>query len=573
MDKSDIAAILAETGEILEILGENPFKVRAHLNAARVIESFDQDIKKLAAAGELTKIKGIGKGIAEKIEIILATGALPELAELHAKVPDGVLRMLKIPGLGPKKVKAIWEKLGATTLGELEYACNENRLAELAGFGAKSQEKVLKGIETVTKFAERRLLPEAMASADETLAWILKEKSVTRAQVAGSVRRAKETVKDIDIVACSSQAEKVMDHFVKAPDVIETISKGPTKSSVRLTSGIQADLRVVADREFPYALHHFTGSREHNTLMRGLAKSKGMKMNEYGLFEGDKLVPCRNEEEIFKALGLSYIPPELREGMSEIDDAAKGDLPPLITEADIAGIFHCHTVYSDGKNSIEEMAIACMETKYKYLGVSDHSQSAPYAGGLTEDDLKRQIDEIDQLNEKFDGFRLFKGVESDILTNGALDYPDKVLEKLDFVIASVHSGFNMDERKMTDRIVAAVKNPYTTMLGHPTGRLLLAREPYAVDMIKVIDACAKHTVIIELNANPHRLDIDWRMMRKAKADGVKISINPDAHRVAGLKHTMFGIMIARKGGLGKEDVFNTQSASDIAKEFAARRKA
>ncbi len=563
MDKAEIASRLHEVGELLEILGENPFKIRAHYNAARVIESLDEDIQSLIDAGQLTSIKGIGKGIADKIVELYNTGELKELAELHSRTPDGVIEILKIPGLGPKKVRTIWEKLGVTTIGELEYACNENRLMELQGFGARSQANILKGIEVVRKFAGRRLLPEGLKAAEATLEWIVKEKSVIRASIAGSARRARETVKDVDIVASSNSPEKVMARFVKMDEVADVIGHGSTKSSVRLGSGMQVDLRVVTDEQYPFALHHFTGSREHNTLIRGLARARGMKLNEYRLSKGEKLIPCKSEEEIFAAMGLAHIPPELREGLGEIDDAASSIEPELVEPKDIKGIFHCHTTYSDGLETVEAMANACKEMGYEYLGVSDHSQSAPYAGGMSEATLLKQIDEIDGLNEKLKGFRLFKGVESDILTDGSLDYSDKILGKLDFVIASIHSGFHMDEKKMTQRIVKAIENPNTAMLGHPTGRLLLSREGYPVDMGKVIKSCAKHGVIIEINANPHRLDIDWRQIRGARMEGAQVCVNPDAHRIAGLDHTKYGVMIARKGGCEKKDVFNTLDLADM----------
>lgn len=572
MNKSEIAAALHELGDILELMDENPFKVRAHHNAARAVEALPEDLDELIESGKLTSIKGVGEKIAEKIETLAKTGALPELDEYHEKIPGGVFDMMKVSGLGPKKVKALWDSLGITTLGELKYACNENRLIELPGFGAKSQENILKGIEHLEKFAGRRLLPEAMAAAEKLLDWVKKEKSVIRAEMAGSVRRARETVKDIDVVCSSKTPKKVMDHFVKAPDVMEVVSHGETKSSIILDTGFPADLRVVSDREYPFALHHFTGSREHNTIMRTLAKSKGMKMNEYGLFRGEKLLACADETAIFKKLGLAYIPPELREGLSEVEDAKKGKTPELIEQGDLKGLFHIHTEYSDGLNTVEQVARACMERGYSYVGISDHSRSAGYAGGLSIDDLKRQSGEIDEVSEKLKGFRIFKGIESDILPDGSLDYPGKVLEKLDFVIASVHSGFNMDEKKMTERIIKAIENPHTTMLGHPTGRLLLARDGYHVDMAKVTDACAENGVIIELNANPHRLDIDWRLIPMAREKGVMIAINPDAHRESGLDHALFGVLAARKGGCGRKDILNTLSAGKVAERLDGKRR-
>ena len=565
MDKKDIAAAINEMGIILDLLGENPFKVRAHANAARAIETMDDDIVQIARDGGLTKIKGIGKQIAAKIETMIDTGESPELSELLEKVPEGIFQILRIPGLGPKKVKVIWKKLEITSLGELEYACNENRLVELDGFGARSQEKILKGIETLRKFSDRFLLPVALAQAESILEYMNKCQAVIRAQVAGSARRSKEIVKDIDIVASSDNAAGVMDHFVMAPGMVEIIAKGETKSSIRLESGIAVDLRVVSDAEYPYALHHFTGSKEHNTAMRSLAKSNGLKMNEYGLFKGSELIKVNDEEELFGALGLGFIPPERRENIGEIEESKDGgEAPRLLTMDDIRGIFHCHTAYSDGVDTLEAMAEACAKLGYEYLGVSEHSRSAGYAGGLSISELDKQSDHIDRINKKMAGFRLFKGIESDILSGGELDYPDKVLEKLDFVIASVHAGWLTDEKKMTDKIVRAIENPHTTMLGHPTGRLLLAREGYPVNMNTVIDACAKHNVIIELNCNPHRLDIDWREIAAAKRAGVTISINPDAHRVAGFDHVKYGVMMARKGGLGPGDVLNVMGAGAVA---------
>ncbi len=572
MHKADIAAKFAEIAGLLEILGENPFKIRAHLNAARVLETTNEDIASLASEGALTSIKGIGKGIAEKITTLLQTGDLPELKALHEKVPGGVLDMLKIPGLGPKRVKAVWENLGVTTLGELEYACNENRLATLEGFGNKTQEKVLKGIATFHQFAGRWLLSEATKHAETALAWVKKHGDVKRAMIGGSIRRGKETVRDIDIIASSSKPLEVMEHFANAPFAVEVIAQSLAKTSVRFENGLQADLRVVADKEFPCTLYRFTGSREHNSAMKTFAESRGMKINEYGLFKDKKPLPCNDETAIFEALGLSYIPPELREGLGEIETARNCNVFDLIEYNDLEGLFHCHTKYSDGRETLETMARACKELGFKYLGISDHSRSASYAGGLSIDDLKKQGDEIDKLNDKLDGFRIFKGVESDILGDGTLDYPDEVLEPLDFVIASVHSSLGMDEKKITTRIIRAVENPYTTMLGHPTGRLLLSREPCAVNMFEVIDACAKNNVIIEINANPHRLDIDWHLMHRAKSAGVMLSINPDAHRIAGLRHAKYGVMVALKGGLAKADVLNSMSLADVTCELAIRKK-
>lgn len=571
MDKAQIAGALDEIASLLELLGENPFKVRAHHNAARAVETLAGDLGALVKDKTLTDVRGIGAHIAAKIETLFTTGALPELDDLRARVPKGVLEMLTIPGLGPKRVKIIWEKLGAATLGELAYACNENRLVALEGFGAKTQEKILKGIEAHAAYISKFLYPQAREAAETLLDHITKSGAAPQAGIAGSTRRGKEVIGDIDLLAATTKPEKVMELFTGAPGVAEVLSHGPTKSSVRLDSGMQADLRVVAPAEYPYALMHFTGSKEHNTAMRLRAKERGLKLNEYGLFKGSTIIPCKSEKDVYKALNLGYIPPELRENTGEIEQAALGPLPRLVELADLKGIFHCHTNYSDGVESIETMAREAMARGYTYLGISDHSRTASYAGGLDVDRLKRQGEEIDRLNGKLKGFTIFKGVESDILPDGSLDYPAKVLDTLDFVVASVHSAFWNDRARMTERIIKAMENPYTTMLGHPTGRLLLAREGYPVDMRKVIDASAAHGVIIELNANPHRLDIDWREMAAARAAGVKIAINPDAHRIPGLDHVAYGVMIARKGGLTKENVFNTMTAKAAAAALKARR--
>lgn len=557
----------------MEILGENPFKVRALVNAARAVETYAGDLEKLAAEGRLTEIKGVGESIASKITTLMNSGSLPELEELKSRIPAGVFEMLKIPGLGPKRAKAIWDSLGVTTVRELEYACNENRLVELSGFGAKSQENILKGINALHRFAGRRLLSEGMAAVEPLLEWVKGDSAVIRAQMAGSVRRGLETVKDIDIVASSADPERVMERFAAAPGVTEVIARGLTKTSARLESGFQADIRVVTDEQFPFALHHFTGSREHNTLMRSLAKTMGLKMNEYGLFMGEKSLQLASEEEIFRALGLSYIPPEMREGLDEVTLAGEGKIPALVEEADITGVFHVHTDKSDGVDTLETLAREAMRLGYKYLGVSDHSRTAAYAGGLSCDDLLRQGEQIDKLNEKLKGrLHVFKGVESDILQDGSLDYPDRILAGLDFVIASIHFNFRMDERRMTERIVTAIANPRTTMLGHPTGRLLLARDGYPMNMEKAVEALAGHGVHMELNANPHRLDVDWRVMRSLKKHGVKTVINPDAHRKEGLQDMRYGILAARKGGLMEKDVFNTLPLEKMKAAIASRRK-
>jgi len=566
MDRKEIAQVLNEIAALLELKGENPYRCLAYSNAARIIEGLKEDPLKLVEEGRLGTVKGIGKTLDEKITELVTTGRMKFHEELKRSFPEGLLEMLRIPGMGAKKVRAVYEKLGVATLGELEYACNENRLVDLPGFGAKTQEKILKGIEGLKKYRTRFLLSDALQEAVAIEEALAAHKKVGRCSVAGSIRRRKETVKDGDIVATASDADAVMDAFTSLPQVAEIIAKGETKSSVRLHSGITVDLRVVSEREYPYALHHFTGSAEHNTAMRSRARRMKLKMNEYGLFRGEKLVRCGDEEEIFEALGLAYIPPELREDQGEIEAAERGELPVLVEESDIKGVIHVHSEYSDGTSSIEELAEACAAMGYSYLGICDHSRSAGYAGGLDEDEVLRQHEEIDALNEKFrsdprmKGFRVLKGIESDILPDGSLDYEERILERFDFVIASVHSKFNMTEAEMTRRIIEAMENPHLSILGHPTGRLLLAREGYPVDMRAVIEAAASLGVAIELNANPHRLDIDWRECRYAKELGVKISINPDAHHAGSISDIRFGVGTARKGWLEARDVVNALPA-------------
>ncbi|MFH1754097.1 MAG: DNA polymerase/3'-5' exonuclease PolX, partial [Candidatus Latescibacterota bacterium] len=486
--KSDVASLLAEIADVMEILGENPFKSRAHLAAARIIDTLNGNLQDMVESGELMEVKGIGKGIFEKIKILLDTGDLPSYRELKDRVPDGLLELLRIPGMGPKKVRAVFEKLAVTNIGELEYACQENRLSELDGFGAKSQDKILAGIQNLKKYMERHLLSTAQEEAAVIYGAIAKHADVQRHLLAGSLRRHRETIKDIDILVSAKKSARIMDHFTQMANVKSIIAKGDTKSSVMLTTGINADIRVVTDREFPFAAHYFTGSKEHNTEMRGRAKRMGMKLNEYGLFKNDTFIPCKDEAAIFHKLGLDYIPPELREAMGEIEAAERKDLPVLLEEEDIRGIFHVHTSYSDGKATVEEMALAAQELGLEYLDIADHSRSAAYAGGLNPSAVKKQSEEVAAVNRSHDGFTVFHGIESDILADGSLDYPDDLLAIFDFVIASVHSNFAMSETQMTERIITAIHNPYTTMLGHPTGRLLLAREAYPVDMHAVIEA-------------------------------------------------------------------------------------
>ncbi len=572
INKKDVASILEEIGILLELKGENPFKTRAYFNAARTISGLTTDLKELVESGEIGKIKGIGKALAEKITTLVTTGKLKYYDDLKAEFPPTIFELMNIPGLGPKKIKKLYDTLGISSLVELEYACIENRLVDLEGFGAKTQENILKGIDTRKKFSEKFHYPVAEHAAGVVLNHIRKVKGIKRSEIAGSLRRKKEIIGDIDILVSAAKKDvpEIMKRFVSAPDVDQVVAEGKTKSSVLLKTGINADIRVVADKEFPFALHYFTGSKEHNVQMRRIAREHKLKLNEYGLFQesNDTLVPCKEEKDIFEKLGLIYIPPELREDTGEIDAAAKEKLPKLIEVKDIRGAFHCHTTYSDGANSLEEMAEAARNRKWEYLGIADHSQSAQYARGLSNADIKKQRKEIDSLNEKFNSFRLFHGIESDILADGSLDYDDRTLGEFDYVVASVHSRFKMSEAEMTKRVIRAIQNRHTTILGHPTGRLLLSRDGYQIDLVQVIDAASDYGKAIEINAHPYRLDLDWRMVKYAKEKDVKIFINPDAHNTDGLDDVRYGVGIARKGWLEAGDVVNAMTLGEVLKFLA-----
>lgn len=570
MDKAQIIEILREISVLLELKNENVFKIRAYENAARTLEGASSDIQTLIKTGELEKLKGIGPHISKVIHDLCEKGKSKDYESLRKGFPDSLFELFRIPGLGPKRIKVLYEKLHIKSVGELEYACKENRLLKLDGFGAKSQEKILQGIQQLKKAHGHYLIDFATHESQKLFDYLKKQKGVLRIEVAGSIRRCKEVVKDIDILVAAKNPADIHNAFVKYPQVESVIAHGDTKSSITLKSGMNSDLRTVTEEEFPYALYYFTGSKEHNVAVRTIAKKKGIKINEYGLFKGTRRIPCKDEADIFKSVGLHYIPPEVRENQGEIEFAAKHPFPELVEEKQICGIFHVHSTYSDGVASLEQMIAGAEKLGYDYVGISDHSQSAHYAKGLDVARLKKQWKEIDGLRKKFK-IRIFKGIESDILGDGALDYPESILSQFDFVIGSIHSRFNMKEKEMTERIRRAMENKYTTFIGHPTGRLLLARPAYAVDIPKLIDYAKKVGVVMELNANPHRLDLDWPMCHYAKDHGVKISINPDAHSVEGLKDVPYGVGIARKGWLEKADVLNTMGVDEIEK-FLKKRK-
>jgi DNA polymerase (family 10) len=579
MDKSEIADIFEEIAVLLELKGENPFKARAYVNGARVLSNYEGDLGKLVAEDKLEELPGIGEALQQKIVDLVKTGHLKYYEDLRASVPEGMLGLLDVPSLGPKKIKALYEKLGVASVGELEKACREHRVRDLAGFGAKTEEKLLAGIEQGREYASLHRYAEAWAQAEEIREALRDHEAVIQLSIAGSLRRGREVIKDLDLVASSREPHEVMDYFVALPWVKKVTNHGTTKSSVLLESGISADLRVVSDKEFPYALHHFTGSKEHNVAMRQRAIAQGKKLSEWGLFEiipGKKgaeekegaLVPCRTEDDIFAALGLQYIPPELRENLGEIEAAEKREIPKLVEWPQLRGTFHCHTNWSDGKNTLAEMAGEARELGLDYLGIADHSKSSFQANGLNEERLAEQIEMITKLNSQIEDFHVFSGSEVDILKDGRLDFSDDALKKLDYVVASVHNAMNQDEDEMTARVIRAMENEYVTMLGHATGRLLLQREPYKINLEKVIDCAARTGTWIEFNCSTWRMELDWRWWHRARDKGVKCSINPDAHRISQFAMLRHGVTIARKGWLRRQDVVNTLPLEAIKKELS-----
>ncbi len=583
MDKNQVAQMLEEIAVLLELKeGSNIYEVRAYDNAARTIGALDGDIVEMAHEGRLKGVPGLGSTIIKRIEEAVDSGHIEFLDELRANTPSIKLAMMRIPGVGPKKINAIYNQLHVTSIDELEQACKDDRVARLPGFGKKTQDKILQGIAFLAQHADRVLYPLAERESERLCAALATLPEIVRLQVGGSIRRRRETVKDIDIVAsvddqASSEVRNaIMDFFTGRPEVRSITGKGETKASVVLGSGLAADLRLVNDSRFPYTLHHFTGSREHHIALRRRALSMNMTINDYGLFKvrdgEEELVPCQNEADIYAALGMAYIEPELREDMGEIEAAIRGTLPVLVQESDLRGVLHTHTTASDGHNTLREMAEACLARGFSYLGITDHSQSVAYAHGLSVDDLRRQGEEIDRLNEEFAGrFRILKGTECDIMRDGSLDYDDSVLAELDFVIASIHSNFNLPPQEQTQRMLRAIANPYVDIIGHPTGRLLLEREGYKLDMEAVIEAASVRGTCIEINANPSRLDLDWRLVHRAREKGVKIPICPDAHTLAGLDDMRYGIGVARKGWLRAGDVLNTMDAEALLTFFRQRR--
>lgn len=580
----DVASKLREVFQLMQLAGENRFKAIAFDKAALTVDGMSDDINEYISNKNLTDIKGIGKSIAEDIYAYADTEKMPVLEAFREKIPPGLLKWTEISGLGPKNILKIHKTFGITEINELKELIDNGELAKLPGLGGKSAEKIKKSIEWMEKYDERCRLDEAQKIADDIFASLKDLEGVQQIEVAGSLRRSKETIGDIDILigAEKKHIADLFEVFTNHGRVTEILGKGDTKSSVRTTDGRQVDLRIVKPENFAAALMYFTGSKEHNVEMRSRARNKGMSLNEYGLYKlddngetnWDAPQQFKTEADIYKLLDLNFVPPELREDRGEFEIFEKQESIELVTDDDIQGVIHAHTTWSDGKFSIKEMAEACIERGYEYLGLSDHSQTAAYAGGLKPDDVKKQWDEIDQLNEEFKSngtnFVIFKGIESDILADGSLDYEDAILEVFDFVIASVHQTLDMPEAQMMERFRNAIKNPYTRIIGHPTGRLLLKREESKIDLNELVALAAEHNTAIEINANPRRLDLDWKFGNKAKEVGMMTSINPDAHNIEGIDLMKYGVRIARKGKYEKERVLNTKSAEEVKKFFEAR---
>ena len=582
MDKDEVAAVLAEIGTLLELKGENPFKTRAYHNAARVLEGLTEPLEKIVAENRLGELKGFGEALQEKVTRLVTTGTLPYHDELKASLPPGLPALLEIQGLGPKKVKRLHDELGIDSVEKLEATCKADAIAALDGFGEKSQAKILEAIAFRRQFASRHRLIDALLCAEPILESLRGHPDVLRCSTAGSLRRWKEVIGDIDFLVSSKQPASVIGFFVDQPGVRTVLAQGDTKASVLLEGGIQADLRVVADEEYPFALAYFTGSKEHNIVMRQRAIARGLRLNEYGLFRGSEetrdpalRVACREERDIFEQLGLRYVPPELREDHGEFAAAESDVLPRLVEWTDLRGSLHNHSNWSDGRDSLEAIAAHAHELGLDYWAITDHSRASFQANGLDARRLEEQIEAVGKVNASYaaegSGFRLLTGTEVDILKEG-LDFEDALLARLDVVVASLHVP-SSDAAENTRRLIRAAENPQVHMLGHLSGRLLLEREAYRLDIPAVLKACAETGTWIELNASPYRFDLDWRLWRQAKDLGVKCVINCDAHRLDHFGFLRLGAGIARKGWLTRGDVINTLPLPELMTALSRKRAA
>jgi DNA polymerase (family 10) len=571
MTNQEIADILIHISEILDIQGENPFKIRAYIKAAQTIENLTYQLPSLEDKDRIMELPGIGEGIAKKIKELLETGKLKYYEDLKKSEYAPLTEFLRIPGMGPKHAKLVYDKLRIKTVEKLRKAAEQGKLRELPGLGEKVEQNILQGIQQVQKFKERYSLAFIYPRAQNIVEELKKIKEIKQITLGGSLRRMKETIGDVDLLVASEKPKPVMDAFVNLPQTAKVLSEGSTKASIMTKDGFQVDIRVVKPKSFGAAQHYFTGSKAHNIRIRSLGIDKGLKINEYGVFKGQKNIAGKTEEEVFKSVGLPYIPPELREDQGEIEAAQNGELPSLIELKDIQGDLHVHTDWTDGNNTIEEMAQAAKKRGYRYIAICDHSPTIGITNGLTPERLSQQMEQIDQINKKIaqkkggKNFRILKGIEVDIRSNGQLDFEDDVLKELDVVVGAVHTKFTQSKDEMTKRIVKTIENPNVDIIAHPTGRLIGKREPYQVDMDKIMDACKANGKILELNAYPERLDLSDLNCRKAKEKGIKIAISTDAHADAHLEWMKFGVATARRGWIEPQDVINTLPLSKLLK--------
>ncbi len=562
---TEIADMFEQLADLLEIREENPFRIRAYRNAARVIRGHARSMAELVDSGaDLAELPGIGADLAGKIATIVRTGTLPLLDQLRAKVPRPLVEMTRIEGLGPKRAKALYRALRIRSLEDLQRAARSGRIREIKGFGARTEQLIGQRAARIASTERRIRLADAEDIAGPLVEHLRSVDGIKTVEVAGSYRRRRDTVGDLDVlVSASRNAAGVMDAFVGYEDVAEVVAKGSTRGTVRLRNGVQVDLRVVAPASFGAALFYFTGSKAHNIAVRKLAIAKGLKLNEYGLFRGDRSVGGRTEQDVFDAVGLPFIPPELREDRGEIAAARKKRLPALVEIADIRGDLHCHTRATDGRDTLEAMARAAAARGYEYISANDHTKRVSIAHGMDRRRLLQQVRAIDKLNARLQGIVVLKSAEVDILDDGSLDLPDGVLKELDFTVCAIHYGLNRSREKQTERILRAMDNPYFTILAHPTGRLINAREPYDIDLERVLTAARERSRILEVNAHPDRLDLDDQGCRMAREAGVRLAISTDAHRVADLGFMRFGIDQARRGWLEPDDVVNTRRLADL----------
>lgn len=569
-----VAAIFEEIADLLEIKGENPFKIRAYRRGARAIALLPDDVASLAEKGELQSIEGIGKALAAKVEEWLATGKIAYHEALLAEIPRGLIDVMKVPGIGPKLAKRLYDEIGVASLSDLAQAVQAGRVRQVRGLGPKAEQAIARALAQMEEVRGRTPLGEALELGRSLLEEVRKAPGVIQAELAGSLRRMAETVGDLDIVAAAEESAPVMERFTSMAGVDEVLAKGQTKSSIVVRGGLQVDLRVVPPESFASALHHFTGSKEHHVRLREHAKARGYSLSEYGLKElaTGRVVHPESEEELYRLLGMPYIPPELREGRDEIEKALAGTLPRLVTGADVRGDLHVHSTWSDGRASLVEIAQAAKSLGYEYVAICDHSKSLRIAGGLTADDLRRQKEAIAEAMEAVPGVRLLRGVEVDILADGSLDLDDEILSELDVVVASIHSGLRQDKEQLTRRLLRAIENPHVDIIGHPTGRILGERPAYEVDIDRVLEAAARRRTALEINASPERLDLNDRLARRAAEAGVLLAVNTDAHDTAQLKAFMpFGIGVARRAWLDAENILNTRPLEELLAWLKSRR--